>query len=105
MKAPANLSQRLLRKAQLFGAGALLLSFAVGAAQAAEIGLEGPDVTIIAEPDRTVYEYRQNGVLRMIRVVPEVGPPYFLVPADPTRGDGDLQRADRLLPSWTILRF
>lgn len=110
MNARANLSQRLLLSAAI--AWLLSLGLSVGVvmgtsaiAHAAETGFEGPDVTIIAEPDRTVYEYRQNGVLRMIRVVPEVGPPYFLVPEDPTRGDGDLERAERLLPSWVILRF
>lgn len=86
-------------------AGLWLLSCT--AVQAAESGvsLEGPDVTIIASEERTVYEFRQNGQLRMVRVVPKWGKPYYLVPADPTKGYGDLERADMLLPSWVIAEF
>jgi hypothetical protein len=62
-------------------------------------------VVIIAEQERIIYEYRQNGELRMVRVVPTLGQPYYLVPRDPTRGFGDLERADMLLPSWVIVEF
>ncbi len=71
---------------------------------AAQESLEGPDVTISSNEKETVYEYRQNGVLRIIRVVPAIGAPYYLVPADPSKG-GDLERSNTLLPSWVILRF
>ncbi|MFW6093258.1 MAG: DUF2782 domain-containing protein [Pseudomonadota bacterium] len=89
---------------------AVLLTVALAAtapALAAEEGesLRGPDVTIIAEEDRTIHEYRQNGQLRMIRVVPAFGKPYFLVPRDPAQGFEDLERADMLLPSWVIVEF
>jgi hypothetical protein len=67
--------------------------------------LRGPDVTIIAEEDRVIYEFRQGGVLRMVRVVPSFGRPYYLVPRDPTQSFGDLERADMLLPSWVIVEF
>ncbi len=67
--------------------------------------IQGPDVTIVEEEDRTVTEYRQNGYLRMIRVVPKIGKPYYLVPRDPTTGIQDLERADTLLPSWVIVEF
>lgn len=67
--------------------------------------LRGPDVTIIAEEKRTIYEFRQNGELRMVRVVPAFGKPYYLVPRDPTKGFGDLERADMLVPSWVIVEF
>ena len=63
------------------------------------------DVTIIDGQARTVYEYRRSGQLRMIRVVPKLGRPYFLVPADPTRGNGDLEQRGQLVPSWRILEF
>jgi len=52
-----------------------------------------------------IYEFRQNGELRMIRVAPSSGKPYYLVPRDPTRGDGDLQRVDALVPSWVLWEF
>lgn len=74
-------------------------------ASEAGVSLDGPDVTIIASEERVVYEYRQNGQLRMVRVVPNWGKPYYLVPGDPTKGFGDLERADSLLPSWTLLEF
>ncbi len=76
---------------------------ALMAAEAADI--RGPDVTIIAEEDRTVHEYRQGGVLRMVRIVPTWGKPYYLVPRDQTAGHEDLERADALLPSWVIVEF
>ena len=65
----------------------------------------GPDVVIIAEDDKMIYEFRQNGQLRMIRVVPNFGKPYYLVPRDPTQGDGDLQRVDALVASWVLWEF
>jgi len=67
--------------------------------------LEGPDVVITAGTQRTVYEYRQGGQLRLVKIVPRIGRPYYLVPADPTRGFGDLDQANRLLPQWTIIEF
>ena len=65
----------------------------------------GPDVTLIAGEERTVYEYRQNGKLRMIKVVPKVGKPYFLAPRDPTTGFGDLEQAETLVPRWVLIEF
>ena len=41
----------------------------------------------------------------MIKVVPSFGKPYYLVPADETRGFGDLERASMLIPRWTIIEF
>ncbi|MBK79395.1 MAG: hypothetical protein CMQ43_00555 [Gammaproteobacteria bacterium] len=90
-------------------AGLLALAIGGGAATAVaattDESLRGPDVTIIAEKERTIYEFRQNGELRMVRVVPAFGKPYYLVPRDPTQGFGDLERADMLLPSWVIVEF
>ena len=65
----------------------------------------GPDVVIIQGEDRVVYEFRQNGQLRMVRIVPKWGKPYYLVPRDDTKGFGDLVRADMLLPQWIIAEF
>lgn len=87
----------------IYGALALvILSRPVLAANAED---DGPDVTIIATEQRTIYEYRQNGHLRMIRIVPEVGRPYYLVPRDPTKGFGELDQADMLIPSWVVVEF
>lgn len=81
---------------------ALALAMQAGAA----VGeIHGPDVTIIAGEERTIYEYRQNGELRMIKIVPNWGKPYYLVPRDRTTGFGDLERAEMLLPSWVLFEF
>jgi hypothetical protein len=67
-----------------------------------------PEVTIIKQKDRTVTEYRMNGELYMIRIVPQVGFPYYLVDRD---GDGQLEsrynrlEPDILVPSWMIYRW
>ena len=67
--------------------------------------VSGPDVTIAVGEERTVYEFRQGGVLRMIKIVPKHGKAYYLVPRDDTRGFGDLEQADMLIPRWTIIEF
>lgn len=83
-----------------------LLAVAAARAYAAEPeDIRGPDVTIIEEEDRTVHEYRQGGVLRMVQIVPSWGKPYYLVPRDQTAGHEDLERADALLPNWVIVEF
>ena len=65
----------------------------------------GPDVTLIASEERMVYEYRQSGQLRMIKVVPKLGKPYYLVPYDRTRGFGDLEQAKTLVAEWVLWEF
>ena len=83
----------------------VLLAFACTAWGADPIALEAPppppplksgeaiepDVTIRQEAERTIYEYRRNGQLVMVRVQPRIGPPYFFFDKD---GDGDLDRFD-----------
>ena len=84
----------------------LLAVLAIGPVYAAEADdIRGPDVTIIDDEERTILEYRQGGVLRMVRIVPDWGKPYYLVPRDQTAGHEDLERADALLPSWVIVEF
>ncbi|MEE4300507.1 MAG: DUF2782 domain-containing protein [Pseudomonadales bacterium] len=85
-----------------------IVSALAGSAIAADdtrVSPRGRDVTIIEGEDRTVYEYRQNGELRMIRIVPSTGRPYYLVPADSTSGYGNLEKADTLVPKWILLEF
>ncbi len=65
----------------------------------------GPDVTLIASEERTVYEFWQNGQLRMIKVVPKFGKPYYLAPRDRTTGFGDLEQADSLIAEWVLWEF
>lgn len=91
----------------LFVRGAVLLACfsASSALLAAETEDDGPDVTIIAGEERTIYEYWQNGHLRQVMVVPAQGKPYYLRPADQTRGNGELDQAGMLIPSWVIVEF
>ena len=67
--------------------------------------IRGPDVEIIAGEDKTILEFRQNGHLRMIQIIPKRGKPYYLVPVDPTQNGGDLMRSEKLVPSWIITSF
>ncbi len=87
-------------QAGLFSLLCLMTPYTVG-----EEMQRGPDVVIIASEDKVVYEFRQNGELRMVRIVPKWGKPYYLVPRDNTKGFGNLERADMLLPQWVIAEF
>ena len=86
-----------------------LLSAVGGYSIADEVSpVEEPEVTIIKRDDQTIEEYRVKGQLYMIKVVPVVGPPYYLI--DST-GDGSLnmRRNDLdpglVVPSWMIFRW
>jgi len=46
-----------------------------------------PDITIIRKGEDTIQEYRRNGQLYMIKIVPKVGPPYYMMD---TNGDGKM---------------
>ncbi|GAB2793613.1 DUF2782 domain-containing protein [Halomonas shantousis] len=65
-----------------------------------------PDVTIRQEDNRTVKEYRVNGRLYAIEIVPSVGPSYYLIDDD---GDGNFERSndanDVVPPSWVLIRW
>jgi hypothetical protein len=46
-----------------------------------------PEINIIEQAEGLVYEYRVRGRVYMVKVQPQVGPPYFLLD---TNGDGIL---------------
>jgi len=52
-----------------------------------------PDITITRKGQDTVQEYRRNGKLYMIKVIPQIGPAYYMMD---TNGDGqmDVKRND-----------
>ena len=83
----------------------VMLAAAADAADERRREHRGPDVTLIETEERVVYEYRQNGLLRMIKIVPKRGKPYYLLPRDPGKGLGTVEEADVLLPQWEIVRF
>lgn len=74
-------------------------------AHAAETAQQGPDVTLIEGEERTIYEYRQNGQLRLVKIIPRNGRPYYLAPLDPSKDFGDFDKADIVVPQWEIIRF
>ncbi len=66
-----------------------------------------PQVNIIHRKDRTIEEYRVNGVLRYIKITPSYGPPYYMID---TNGDGFVdQRFDDLENpynnQWILLQW
>jgi len=63
-----------------------------------------PEITIRHENDETFYEYRVNGILKEIKVVPKIGPTYYLVPAD---GNAWIRedRSQVLVPSWILFKW
>lgn len=67
-------------------------------------GDKGQEVVIRHGQNKTFYEYRVNGILKQIKVVPSHGPAYYLVPAD---GGGWIRedKSQLLIPSWVLFRW
>ena len=92
-------------------AGALLLAGGAAAQQGAVDILppkeEDEDVIEIIEGrDRVVYEYRQGGLLTMIKVVPKGGGlAYYMVPADGSAHYDSLDTGKNLYPQWIVLEW
>lgn len=65
---------------------------------------QGSEIVIRPGEEEVFYEYRVNGQVMEIKVVPNVGPEYYLVPAD---GGGWIREteSDMLIPSWVIFRW
>lgn len=72
-------------------------------AEEAALAVE-PKIVIRHEEDKTFYEYRVNGILKEIKVVPEIGPVYYLVPAD---GNAWIRedRSQVLVPKWVLFEW
>ncbi len=70
-----------------------------------ETGLE-PEVTIVPHGTEIHEEYRLNGRLYMIKVIPAKGPPYYLIDEE---GTGQFRRSDfepRIkIPRWVLKRW
>ncbi len=67
-----------------------------------------PDITIIRKGAKIIHEYRRSGRLYMIKVIPDIGPPYYFIDSN---GDGkmDVQRNDMdrgaQVNMWKILEW
>ena len=63
------------------------------------------DIEIVEGENRTVYEYRHNGVLMMIKIVPTVGKTYYMVPADGSAHFESLDHKKKLYPQWVLFEW
>jgi len=67
-----------------------------------------PEVTITKRDDAVVHEYRINGQLYMVKIIPSTGYPYYLMDAD---GDGLLESRYNqidpalMVPRWMLFRW
>jgi hypothetical protein len=67
-----------------------------------------PEVTITKRDDAVVHEYRMNGQLYMVKIIPNRGYPYYLMDSD---GDGSLESRynqidpNLVVPRWMIFRW
>lgn len=46
-----------------------------------------PDITITRKGEDTIQEYRRGGKLYMVKIIPQVGPAYYMLD---TNGDGEM---------------
>lgn len=60
--------------------------------------LEPADITITRKGEKVVQEYRRNGELYMVKIIPKVGPAYYLIDTD---GDGTIDVRGNDLDSGT----
>ncbi len=67
--------------------------------------LTEPEITITHDGDNTYYEYTINGQLKEIKVVPRVGAPYYLVPAEGSQKFIRVEESQLLIPKWVIFRW
>jgi len=66
-----------------------------------------PEVTIRQQGSKTIHEYRINGRLYMVKIVPKKGPPYYLLDLD---GDGEMDTQEDdpngvVVPQWVLFRW
>jgi len=63
------------------------------------------DVEIIAGEEKTIFEYRVNGRLLLIKIVPDKGPSYYMLPSDGSAHYEDLDHSKGLYPSWILFEW
>jgi len=66
-----------------------------------------PEVTIRQQGTRTIHEYRINGRLYMVKIMPQKGPAYYLLDLD---GDGEMDTQQDnptgvVVPQWVFFRW
>ena len=81
--------------------GVMFLSEITSAAPPAE-EYDEDQIELIEGEDRLIYEYRQNGMLTMIKVVPKKSLPYYMVPLNGAQRIEGLDHQKKLYPQWVI---
>ena len=66
-----------------------------------------PEITIVETEKGKVQQYRMNGQVYMVKVIPLAGAPYYLIDTD---GDGELDsQADDIksisVPKWVLFSW
>lgn len=64
-----------------------------------------PEITITSKGTEIHEEYRHNGQLYMVKVIPAKGPPYYLVFDERGNARRSDVEPDIVAPSWVIKRF
>ena len=64
-----------------------------------------PQITIYHDGEKTFHEYRINGQLKEIKVVPKQGKEYYLVPAPGGTGFTRYDQSQLLVPKWVLFRW
>ncbi len=85
---------------------AALLATPLFASSSFAAGNPEPSIVITHSKDKTFYEYTLNGEVVEIKVVPKVGPIYYLIPA----GGDDAQfkrqtESNLVIPKWVIFSW
>lgn len=67
------------------------------------------DITITRKGSKTIHEYRVNGKVYKIKIIPDIGPAYYFIDPD---GDGEMEEVkesdldDKLkINQWTIFNW
>lgn len=87
---------------------ASLVFFVVAASSTLAAEFDGETITIRNDGDTTYYEFRINGEISEIKVVPKKGPSYYLIPAQTEGVEGEFVRKDNpniRVPKWVIFRW
>lgn len=90
---------------QLMLAAALTLAPLAQAEVVDDPALTEPEITITHDGENTYYEYTVNGQIKEIKVVPKVGKPYYLVPAEGSQQFIRVEESQLLIPKWVIFRW
>jgi len=81
----------------------LLASTQLWAAEPPQSNPNDPEIIIRHDQSKTVYEYRINGALIEMKVVPKHGKEYYLVPSN--GGWIKEGKSQLLVPSWVIFSW